>query len=102
MTASLGDATLCVHDRGDEQRARHAQEAREGRLRLVFLPCSSLGARVRTIYGLTPYEEHVGRHLPIATNKVVLQDYHWLGCFWGIAASMPDAVAAMKKPIRSV
>ena len=47
MTAGLGDTTHWVHARGDQQHARHAQEAREGRLRLVFLPCSSLGARVR-------------------------------------------------------
>ena len=47
MTAGLGDTTHCVHARGDQQHARHAQEAREGRLRLVFLPFSSLGARVR-------------------------------------------------------
>ena len=54
----------------------------------------------RTIYGPTPYEEHVGSY-PYS-HKVVLQSSHWLGCFWGIAASRPDAVAAMKKPIVSV
>ena len=46
MTAALGDTTHCVHARGDQQHARHAQEARECRLRLVFLPFSPLGARV--------------------------------------------------------
>ena len=34
------------------------------------------------------------------SHKVVLQSSHWLGCFWGIAASRPGAVAAMKKADR--
>ena len=98
MTAALGDTTHWVHARGDQQHARHAQEARECRLRFVFLPCSPLGARVRSTV----------RHRTRSTfdvtysHKVVLQGSHWLGCFWGIAASRPDAVAAMKKPIGSV
>ena len=56
----------------------------------------------RTIYG--PSVRHRTRStLDVAyRHKVVLQGPQWLGCLWGIAASRPDAVAAMKKPIGSV
>ena len=98
MTAVLGDTTHCLHVRGDQQHARPVQEAREGRLRFVFRPCSPLGARVRSTV------RHRTRSTLDVTysHKVVLQDSNWLGCFWGIAAPRHDAVAAMKKPIGSV
>ena len=99
MTAALGDTTHWVHARGDQQHARHAQEAREGRLRLVFVRFhrseraydnlrSDADRRTRSTLDVT------------YSHKVFIQSSHWLGCFWDIDASRPDAVAAMKKADR--